>query len=119
MNRLTVFILGLGLSAAGACSAQDAQFCQSMCTSQQQECRASAQLTPKEELLMPSDASSRNPLARTAEGAVPGQGARALSAAGATNRRIDRIDACNATHQRCTRSCAVQPDTIKPVAPPR
>lgn len=111
MNRLTLLILVAGMTVANACVAQDAPFCQSMCTSEQRACRAAAQLLPREQSLMPSETSNRNPLARTAEGAVPGQGTRALAAAGDTNRRLDRVDACNATHARCTRSC--QPDTVK------
>lgn len=119
MNCLASLILGLGMSAAGACLAEDELFCKSMCTSEQRECRANAQLAPKEERLMPPDTSNRNPLARTAEGAVPGQGARALSAAGDNNRRFDRLDVCNNAYQRCTRSCAVPPESVKRVTQPR
>lgn len=115
MNRLSILLLGLGLglTVANACLAQDAQFCQSMCTSEQRECRANAQQRPKEESLMPPESVQRNPLARTAEGAVPGQGARALSAAGDTHRRLDRVDACNATQARCMRSCGAAPAGVK------
>ena len=107
MKRLACLIVLVGMTAAGSSLAADPAFCQSMCGSTQRECRAGAQLQPKEERLMANAEWERNPLARTAQGEVPGQGTRALKTAGDNHRREARIDACEASYQRCTRSCAV------------
>ena len=105
MNRVAVLIGLLGVMASGACLAEDPAFCKSMCASEQRECRADAQLTPKEERFMPSDTPDRNPFARTAQGQVRSSDTRALDAAGDRHRRAARTDACATAYQRCTRSC--------------
>lgn len=107
MKRLALLIACLAASAAQTCLAEDAAFCKSMCVSEQRECRADAQLQPKEERLMPGDTADRNPLARAAQNEVQGAGTRALGAAGDTNRRVARVSACDTRYQQCTRSCAV------------
>ncbi|MEM8513386.1 hypothetical protein RCH14_002716 [Massilia sp. MP_M2] len=107
----------LGMVAAGSVLAADANFCTSMCESTQRECRAQASSGGKERFAAPPETSARNSLARTAEGEVPGQGARALQAAGDTQRRLDRTGACDKAYQQCTRSCVVQPDTKQQAAP--
>ncbi|EKU80508.1 hypothetical protein ABIB42_004959 [Massilia sp. UYP32] len=109
MKRLSIIILAT-LAAATPALAADEAFCTSMCASEQRECRASAQALPLEQRLTGSTAEYRNPLARTAQGAVPGQATRALDAAGDNGRRMARLGACDTALQRCTRSCAAQPD---------
>lgn len=117
-NRLALLIACLGMTAAGTCLAEDAAFCKSMCASEQRQCRADARLQPKEERLMPPDTPDHNPLARTAQGEVPSQAARALEAAGADHRRADRLGSCDTSYQRCTRSCAVPADAQRKTAAP-
>jgi hypothetical protein len=103
--------------ATGSALAAETNFCTSMCESTQRECRAEASSGGKERFMPPPETAARNPLARTAEGEVPGQGARALQAAGNTHRRLDRADRCDKSYQQCKRSCVVQTET-KPQAAP-
>jgi len=103
--------------ATGSALAADTNFCTSMCESTQRECRVDASSGGKERFVPPPETAARNPLARTAEGAVPGQGARALQAAGDTHRRLDRAGACDKAYQQCTRSCIIQTGA-KPQASP-
>lgn len=112
MKRLSIILATLVMTASAATPAlaADEAFCTSMCASEQRECRASAQALPLEQRLTGSAAEYRNPLARTAQGAVPGQATRALDAAGDNGRRMARLGACDTALQRCTRSCAAQPD---------
>lgn len=108
--KLLVFSLFVAmLSTTGAALAGDRAFCESMCDSQLRECRAGAQAQPLHERVMASIPEQRNPLARTAQGAVSGQATRALDASGDNGRRMARLDACDSTLQRCTRSCAAGP----------
>ncbi|MBD8629417.1 hypothetical protein IFT64_21010 [Oxalobacteraceae sp. CFBP 8753] len=107
----------LGMLATGPALAADTNFCTSMCESTQRECRVEASSGGKERFVPPPETAARNPLARTAEGAVPGQGARALQAAGDTHRRLDRADRCNKSYQQCTRSCVVESGTKQQTAP--
>jgi hypothetical protein len=101
----------------GSALAAETNFCTSMCESTQRECRVEASSGGKERFVPPPETAARNPLARTAEGAVPGQGARALQAAGDTHRRLDRAGACDKTYQQCTRSCLVPTETKQQAAP--
>lgn len=112
MKRLALSIILATLAAAVArpALAADPTFCSSMCASEQRECRASAQVPPLEQRLTGSTVEQRNPLAGTVQGAVPGQATRALDAAGDNGRRMARLGACDTALQRCTRSCAAQPD---------
>lgn len=103
--------------ATGAALAAETNFCTSMCESAQRECRVEARSGGKERLVPPPETAARNPLARTAEGEVPGQGARALQAAGDTHRRLDRTGACDTSYQQCKRSCVVQTETKQQPAP--
>lgn len=115
MKRLlthTALVL-LGLVIAGATAAQtvarpgqDPAFCRSMCASEQNACRADARVQPQEERLAANDPADRNPFARTAQGQVPRTDMRALDAVGDENRKQQRLGACDATYQRCTRGCA-------------
>jgi hypothetical protein len=107
----------LGVLATGPALAADTNFCTSMCESTQRECRVEASSGGKERFVPPPETAARNPLARTAEGAVPGQGARALQAAGDTNRRLDRADSCDKSYQQCKRSCVVESGTKQQTAP--
>jgi hypothetical protein len=107
----------LGMLPTGSVLAADTNFCTSMCESTQRECRVQASSGGKERFAAPPETSARNPLARTAEGEVPGQGARALQAAGNTQRRLDRAGACDQAYQQCTRSCVVQTGTKQHAAP--
>jgi hypothetical protein len=107
----------LGMLAIGPALAADTNFCTSMCESTQRECRVEASSGGKERFVPPPETAARNPLARTAEGAVPGQGARALQAAGDTHRRLDRTDSCDKSYQQCKRSCVVESGTTQQTAP--
>jgi hypothetical protein len=107
----------LGMLATGPALAADTNFCTSMCESTQRECRVEASSGGKERFVPPPETAARNPLARTAEGAVPGQGARALQAAGDTHRRLDRADSCDKSYQQCKRSCVVESGTTQQTAP--
>jgi hypothetical protein len=106
-----------GMLATGSALAAETNFCTSMCESTQRECRAEASSGGKERFMPPPETGARNPLARTAEGEVPGQGARALQAAGDTHRRLDRTGACDKSYQQCKRSCVVQTETKQQAAP--
>jgi len=113
MKRLALIVLATlaaTVSVARPALAADPAFCTSMCASEQRECRAGAQALPLEQRLTGSTAEYRNPLARTAQSAVPGQASRALDAAGDNGRRMARLGACDTALQRCTRACAAQPD---------
>jgi len=107
---LSIILATLAASVAGPVLAADPAFCTSMCASEQRECRASAQAQPLEQRLTGSTPEYRNPLARTAQDAVPGQATRALDVAGDDGRRMARLGACDTALQRCTRACAAQPD---------
>ena len=111
MKRTALAIVLATLGAAAPALAADPAFCSSMCASEQRECRAGAQAQPLGERLTGATSEYRNPLARTAQGEVPGQGTRALDAAGDNGRRMARLDACDSALQRCTRSCAAPPST--------
>lgn len=114
MKRSVLSIILATLAAAASVTtpalAAAPAFCTSMCASEQRECRAGAQALPLEQRLTGSTPEYRNPLARTAQGAVPGQATRALDAAGDNGRRMARLGACDTALQRCTRACAAQPD---------
>lgn len=105
MNIRILFIFCTALLTIGSCLAEDSTFCKSSCASELRTCRASAQSNSRDPLLPPSGVWYRNPLAQTAAGEVPGQGSRALRSAGDTNRRMDKIDICEKSHQLCIRSC--------------
>lgn len=107
----------LGLLPTGSALAAETNFCTSMCESAQRECRVEASSGGKERFVPPPETAARNPLARTAEGEVPGQGARALQAAGDTHRRLARTGACDTSYQQCKRSCVVQTETKQQPAP--
>ncbi|MBD8658058.1 hypothetical protein IFT68_20810 [Oxalobacteraceae sp. CFBP 13730] len=107
----------LGMLATGPALAADTNFCTSMCESTQRECRVEASSDVRKRFVPPPETSARNPLARTAESEVPGQGARALQAAGDTHRRLDRTGACDNAYQQCKRSCIVQTETKQQAAP--
>ena len=109
MKRSALSIVFAIMGAAGPALAADPAFCTSMCASEQRECRAGAQAQPLGDRFAAATVEQRNPLARTVQGAVPGQATRALDAAGDNGRRMARLDACDSAFQRCTRSCAVQP----------
>lgn len=109
MKRSALSIVVAIMGAAGPALAADPAFCASICTSEQRECRAGAQAQPLEERFAAATVEQRNPLARTVQGAVPGQATRALDAAGDNGRRMARLDACHSALQRCTRSCAAGP----------
>lgn len=111
MKHTVLAIVCAILGAAGPALAADPAFCSSMCASAQRECRAGAQAQPLGERLAGAAPEYRNPLARTAQGEVPGQATRALDAAGDNGRRMARLDACDSALQRCTRSCAAPPGT--------
>ena len=125
MTYRALFCFLVGLTVPGLSLANEASFCESVCESQQRECRVKAAPLERAGLLAPSDPSApssiyqRNPLARTAAGAVPGQGSLALRAAGDTNRRLDRAGACDDAFQGCRRSCVVQSQTATPAAQSR
>jgi hypothetical protein len=103
--------------ATGPVLAAETNFCTSMCESTQRECRVEASSGGKERFVPPPETAARNPLARPAEGAVPGQGARALQAAGDTHRRLARTDTCDKSYQQCKRSCVVQTEAKQQAAP--
>jgi len=107
----------LGMLATGPALAADTNFCTSMCESTQRECRAEASAGVRKRFVPPPETSARNPLARTAESEVPGQGARALQAAGDTHRRLDLAESCDKSYQQCKRSCVVHTDTKQQAAP--
>lgn len=109
MHRTVLAMMLAIMAAAGPALAADPAFCSAMCASEQRECRASAQARPLQERLATGSVEYRNPLARTAQGAVPGQATRALDAAGDTGRRMVRQDVCESALGRCTRSCAAAP----------
>jgi len=109
MNLLKLLILSIGMSAATTGLAQEGNVCQSMCASEQRVCRVDAASQATERPLAPSEISQRNPLARVAEGEVAGHGTRALATTGQTNRRLDRIGACEKSFEQCRRSCAATP----------
>lgn len=109
MKPLALSILAAVMGAAGPALAADPAFCASMCASEQRECRAGAQAPPLGDRFAAATVEQRNPLARTAQGAVPGQATRALDAAGDDGRRMARLEACDSALQRCTRGCAAQP----------
>jgi len=110
MKRSALSIVVAIMGAAGPALAADPAFCSAMCAAEQRECRAGAQATPLEDRFAAATVEQRNPLARTVQGAVPGQATRALDAAGDNGRRMARLDACDGALQRCTRSCAAEPD---------
>ena len=119
MPYRALFYFLVGLTIPGLSLANDAAFCKSVCESQQRECRANAAPLERAGLLAPSDISQRNPLARTAEGAVPGQGTLALRAAGDATRRLDRAGVCDDSLQGCRRSCDAQSPMASPIAESR
>ena len=119
MPYRALFYFLVGLTIPGLSLANDAAFCKSVCESQQRECRANAAPLERAGLLAPSDISQRNPLARTAEGAVPGQGTLALRAAGDATRRLDRAGVCDDSFQGCRRSCDVESSAARPIAKSR
>jgi hypothetical protein len=117
MNRLALLIACLAASAAGSCLAEDAAFCKSMCASEQSQCRAQAQLPPKEEGIMKVAAPDRNVMARTAAGGVRGYDAQAIDNAGASVRRLARGGVCDAHFQQCERECGPAQDKGAAKAP--
>lgn len=107
MNGLAYLIACLALGVASHCLAGEPAFCTSMCASEQRQCRAQARLTPQGERTENLKNTDRNPFARTARGEVPPSATRAMDAAGANERQVSGLGACDATYQRCTRACAV------------
>lgn len=112
MKYLRLTGLCIGLTAAGFCAAADTAFCQSMCTSEQSECRVAAQSEQKQQSLTATNTNYRNPLERTAEGEVRSQSARALSASGDTYRRLDQSNTCETNYQRCVKTCTAKKNPI-------
>jgi hypothetical protein len=112
MNRLAVLIACLAATASSLCfaaaPAEDPAFCRSMCSSEQNACRAEARVQPKEERFGANDFPERNPFARTAQQQVARPETRALDAAGDQNRKQQRLGSCDSTYQRCTQSCAAR-----------
>jgi hypothetical protein len=128
MNRLPInFALALlAMAASSAClaatpaasaptrPAEDPAFCKSMCTSEQNVCRADARLQPKEERFAPVDMQDRNPFARGAQRQVARIDQRALDTAGDQKRTAQRLGSCDSAWQRCTQSCAAAPSRAMP-----
>ena len=104
MKRLAAMVAACILS--GTATAAEPSLCKSMCDSEKRECRADAQLAAADDADPPLTMPERNPFARTAQGQVPAESARAISGAGAQTRRMRKSAACDASYQRCTRACA-------------
>lgn len=103
MKRLAVLTILLGLS--GLSCAEEPAFCQSMCGSERNTCRADAQASEQSEALLPTNVPEKNPFARTAQIQMRSDDGGALAKAGTDHRRMSRVGGCEETYQRCTRAC--------------
>jgi len=87
---------------------EDAGFCKSMCSSERQECRASARKATSNDELLERGPEDRNPFANTANH-LQGQSEQERAAGGASShkRQSERYGACEDKYQRCTRACSI------------
>lgn len=103
MKRLAVMTILLGLSSISF--AEEPAFCQSVCSSERNTCRADAQASERSEGLLPTHVPDKNPFARTAQIQMRSDDGGALAKAGSDHRRMSRVGTCEETYQRCTRGC--------------
>jgi hypothetical protein len=89
-------------------AAEDAGFCKSMCSSERQECRATARKMTGNDGLLDHSLPEKNPFANTA-GHSQGQSEdmRAADSAGFQRRQSERFGVCEDKYLRCTRACTV------------
>ena len=89
-------------------AAEDAGFCKSMCSSERQECRATARKATKNDDLLERGPEDKNPFANTANH-LQGQSEQERATGGASfhKRQSERYGACDDKYQRCTRACSI------------
>ena len=91
-------------------AAGDAGFCKSMCTSERQECKASARRATSNDDLIGRAEPARNPFANTASHAQgQSEDMRAADNAAYQRRQSERVGVCEDKYLRCTRACSVPP----------
>ena len=112
MKRVALLSLMSGILWAGAAHAGDASVCKSMCGADKRECRAQAHEQARDDLDGPLEMPEKNPLARTAQGQVPSEAARAIGNAGTQARRMGKASQCDDAYLRCTRACAAPADPV-------
>jgi len=104
-------LLATGLLAAALPSvhaAEDAGFCKSMCSSERQECRATARKMTSNDDLIERSGPGKNPFANTASHSQgQSEDMRAADNAGYQRRQSERVGACEDNYLRCTRACSV------------
>jgi hypothetical protein len=91
-------------------AAEDAGFCKSMCSSERQECRATARRMTGNDDLADRSGPDRNPFANTASHSQgPSEDMRAADNAGYQRRQSERFGTCEDKYLRCNRACSVPP----------
>jgi hypothetical protein len=116
MNRLAVLMILAGLSSvSGACLADEPAFCKSMCTSEKNQCRATAIAREEKEGRSLADMPEKNQFARTAQVQMASSDAGSLEKSGYEHRRMTRASACEDAWQRCTRGCNAPNGNADPV----
>jgi hypothetical protein len=89
-------------------AAEDAGFCKSMCSSERQECKASARKATRNDDLLERSGPDKNPFANTASHSQgQSEDMRAAERAGFQRRQSERFGACEDKYLRCTRACSV------------
>ena len=102
MKRFVVLAALLGIIAAPSVRAEEPSVCKSMCASEKQYCaKRAGRLTELDDVTV----EDKNPLAGTAK-QMRSETARDAERTDFMKRKRERLDACDASYQRCTRGCA-------------
>ena len=102
MKRSILFVALLGIFAAPVTRAEEPSMCKSMCADTKQQCANRAgRLTELDDV----KGEEKNPLADTASRMRP-ESAREAERNDFMKRKRERLDVCDASYLRCTRSCA-------------
>jgi hypothetical protein len=109
----SVYLAGLlAIVLPSVHAAEDAGFCKSMCTSERQECKATARKMTANDGLIGDAGPGKNPFANTASHSQgQSEDMRGADKDSFRRRQSERFGACEDKYLRCTRACTVQQKT--------
>jgi len=101
MKRLTLLVALLGVFLSPVTRAEEPGVCKSMCAADKQQCATRAGTLTELDTFAGEE---KNPLANTAN-QMRSETARSAERTDFMKRKRERLDVCDASHLRCTRSC--------------
>jgi hypothetical protein len=109
MKRLLRMALWSGAMMAGVCLANEPDICSSLCAAEKRDCRAEAQKATIDDTDPPFLMGESNRVARDfSEVRLHAQEARVRDVQNFRDRRMERVQTCDATYLKCSNACASQ-----------